>query len=304
MDKRLYIHIGIHKTGTSSLQAMCVRNREYLATKNIYYPTSCLWKGGHHNLAWEIIKDQRADEKYGNINALFQEINENTSEVYLISSEDFSRFSINHKEQLKQLFAQFEVKIIIYIRNQFDYIVSSWSTIIRENTSSAKFDAYYHFCLRKRKALLMYDLFLNEWANLFGKENLIVKTYKKQSGNNLHKEFLHLINNTISTKDLKLPERSNASLPVAELNLLRFLNETDLKLEGDSRLKFIEQLFETINQNYATRKKIVPPSKREGLRKRTNEHFKTSNKKVAQEYFNRNELFLNYAEAGLIKLTD
>ncbi len=37
---RFVIHIGTHKTGTSSLQTFCVANRRTLLDQGIYYPTN------------------------------------------------------------------------------------------------------------------------------------------------------------------------------------------------------------------------------------------------------------------------
>ena len=41
---RLIIHIGLHKTGTSSVQAFCNEHREFLISNSVLYPTTCLKK--------------------------------------------------------------------------------------------------------------------------------------------------------------------------------------------------------------------------------------------------------------------
>ena len=40
--KELILHVGFHKTATSSFQATCVKNRELLADQGIYYPSFSL----------------------------------------------------------------------------------------------------------------------------------------------------------------------------------------------------------------------------------------------------------------------
>jgi len=38
MMKRIFLHIGFHKTGTSALQEYLSKNREYLLKQKILYP--------------------------------------------------------------------------------------------------------------------------------------------------------------------------------------------------------------------------------------------------------------------------
>lgn len=292
MDRQFYIHIGIHKTGTTSLQKMLAWNRPYLQSKGLFYPTKCTWRGGHHNLAWEILADARTHQKYGSIRELQTEIKANLKSICLLSSEDMSRFGLQQKKELYNSFKKYQPKIIVYIRNQFDYIVSSWSTVIRNETVSSKFEDYYNFCMKKRLNLLNYFSFLEEWATIFGKENLIIKIYNKNLGENLHEDFINLFNAPININDLKLPERSNTSLPYAQLNVIRVINNAKLSLDYDKRTQFIENLLQEIDQNFVIRSKIVPPKERTKLRIQTNLFFEESNKNVAQKYFNREELFI------------
>jgi len=52
--KTIYIHAGVYKTGTSTLQAFFAKNKELLKQKDIYYPTEGLYyhphRSGHHVL--------------------------------------------------------------------------------------------------------------------------------------------------------------------------------------------------------------------------------------------------------------
>lgn len=291
-EKKFYIHIGIHKTGTTSLQRMLTWNRPYLKSKGLFYPTKCTWRGGHHNLAWELMADARSDSKYGSISELKTEIEDNFQSICLLSSEDMSRFGIQQKKELYESFKKYNPQIIVYIRNQYDYIVSAWSTVIREESVSSKFKEYYNFCMKKRLNLLNYTVFLEEWANIFGKENLILKIYDKNLGEHLLEDFINLLKVSVNLKELKLPERSNTSLPFAQLNVIRIINNFNLQLGYEKRTEFVEKLLEVIDQNYVIRSKIIPPKERMMLRKNTDSFFEESNRKVAQKFFNRDELFI------------
>ncbi|MGI9601134.1 MAG: hypothetical protein ACR2QE_04570, partial [Acidimicrobiales bacterium] len=38
--KRVTLHIGLHKTGTTMLQALCARNRDALSDQGLLYPST------------------------------------------------------------------------------------------------------------------------------------------------------------------------------------------------------------------------------------------------------------------------
>jgi len=291
-DKQFYIHIGIHKTGTTSVQRMFFLNRPYFENLGLLYPTKSIWRGGHHNIAWQILKDERFKDNYGDIDNLKNEIEKKYVSKCLLSSEDFSRFGFKDVEKLYQLFKKYKPKVIISIRNQFDYIVSSWSTVVRNESTDASFNQYYKFCMRKRLNLLKYDIFLKSWEEVFGQENILINIYNKGLGLNLYKNFLKILLLRNDIEELNITERVNESLPLQELNVIRILNKNKLGLENKKRTPFIEDLIFEINQNYVVRKSIVEPKNRLRLRKETDDFFEESNHKVALEYFNRERLFL------------
>lgn len=293
MEKQFYIHIGTHKTGTTSLQKMLVWNRSYLKSIGLLYPKKCTWRGAHHNLSWQLKADARVNvSKYGSISELIAEIDDNFQSICLLSSEDMSIFKLKHKKELKTYFKKYNPKIIVYIRNQYDYIASCWSTHIKHEAVGMKFNQYYKFYMKERMDRLNYLQFLDEWADVFGKANLIVKIYNKNLGEHLHEDFIRLFKLPINLNKLKLPERSNTSLAFEKLNIIRAINNSNLRLTYDKRTKFIETLLREIDENFVVQPKIIPPKNRLELRKKTTLFFEESNRKAAQKYFDRDELFI------------
>ena len=57
MKKQIYLHIGIHKTGSSSLQSYLIKNVEYLYQNDIYFNESLIppGKGNGSVLAFFIL---------------------------------------------------------------------------------------------------------------------------------------------------------------------------------------------------------------------------------------------------------
>lgn len=87
---KLYVHCGLHKTGTTALQAFLSSNRDTLARLGVYVPTAgrVSPQAGHHNLAWELTRDRRYGARHGNLADLARELAPIVGDV-VISSEDF-----------------------------------------------------------------------------------------------------------------------------------------------------------------------------------------------------------------------
>jgi len=291
MEKQVYIHIGIHKTGTTSLQNMLLENRAYFSELGLYYPAFCFVLGGHHNLAWELQEDVRWEAEYGNIAGLLDEIEQGKQTKYLVSSEDICRSTEKQVETLYLYFKKYKPKVIVYIRNQFDYIVSSWSSAVKTGSSQRSFIEHYDFCINNRLDRIDYNVFLNLWAKIFGKENIIVKIFRKNLGFELQKEFLNIIDIPLHFSTLNVNNKLNRSLPLQQLNVLRTTNKYIEGFSRDKRRDFVKDLLAAINENYKVNENLLLPKNMIGLRKKTRVFFRDSNKLVAQNYFGRERLF-------------
>ena len=105
MKKIAYIHIGLHKTGSTSLQRFLKVNENFLYTNNIFIPKSCrVWQEeiiNHYNLAQELIGSKLFSKDNNSFNDLLEEI-KNIDKNILLSSEDFSRL-VSFPEKLLYL---------------------------------------------------------------------------------------------------------------------------------------------------------------------------------------------------------
>lgn len=291
VGKQLYIHIGTHKTGTTTLQKMLLTNKRYLSNCGLYYPTSCMHRA-HHNVPWEIANDPRWEKERGTLADLEKEIIINTYKIYLISSEDISRFSLKQTKILYENFKKYNPKIIVYIRNQFNYIVSSWSELIKNCKINISFDEYYEICLKETPNILNYNFFLERWATIFGKENLIVKIFSKGT-KHLEESFLDIFNIDFDMQKIEIGDRLNISLSFQTLNVIRTLNKYTQNFGFSTRNNLRKEVIDMISHNYYKNKNLVLPKDRIELKVRASNFFEESNKQVAKDYFGRDQLFLN-----------
>lgn len=122
------IHVGTHKTGTTSLQIFVQENVRALQTAGLYVAQSGRLGAlpGNHELAWELLG--------GTSGPLFarlvEELQASPSRTALLSSEDFSLLYA-HPRTLDSLANRlrsigYDPKIVLYLRAQAPYIESMY----------------------------------------------------------------------------------------------------------------------------------------------------------------------------------
>tara|TARA_R100000935_G_scaffold58322_1_gene94890 strand:- start:3053 stop:4042 length:990 start_codon:yes stop_codon:yes gene_type:complete len=132
--KKLILHVGLWKTGTTTIQSYLSRAYPQLKSDGVLYPkTSRLQPDGsldtaHHRLSGllreaEGFMTQPIAAILGEIN---KEIHQSRCDTVMLSSETF--FGLQRPEILRQYFAADEVQIIATFRNQPDFLSSMYYT--------------------------------------------------------------------------------------------------------------------------------------------------------------------------------
>lgn len=132
----MFLHLGTHKTGTTSLQVFLGTHATKLRKQGVLYPTTGRRDThlAHHNIAWELIGDRRFDPGLGTFATLRAEIAGYSGDV-ILSSEDFTgaaRAPATFAAFLQALRADgFDVTLVLFLRNQADYAASLYLTLIQ-----------------------------------------------------------------------------------------------------------------------------------------------------------------------------
>jgi len=141
----IYIHIGTHKTGTTSVQNYFKEHSSFFVRQHrLYYPCSGqISSGSHHNLVWEAAGDNRFEKRYGSWGDLANELMGSRSlfDDVFISCEAFSAYG-DFKlmlDPLRGLAGKLNMTIrpIIFIRPQDDYIESLYFEDLKSGISDS-----------------------------------------------------------------------------------------------------------------------------------------------------------------------
>ena len=247
MSKVLYIHVGNFKTGTSAIQKFCSDKAESLKKEGLYYFSGCRPENNvtnHGRLSLELFK------KFGGhppgwytdkfdynsaINEIKSEINSNNNfSKFLISSEEFfrlggianSREAVDYfKNSLQDL--NIEVKIIIYVREPLEFLVSWYNQITKGIDLPTR--TFNDFVMNIEEFYVNPFINYEVWSSVFGVENVIVKEYQYK-GNEHLKDFLGIMTEGFSD----FPEESSAAVNTGIKNR---------KLEKDRMVKLIRGHF-------------------------------------------------------------
>ena len=126
--RRVLLHAGLHKTGTTALQRFLASATDALRARGALYPMAGRGSSdGHHNIAWQLAGDRRFRSSAGALDDLALEISSFSGDA-ILSSEDFegilgtpSRFLPLLKHSLLK---DHSFTIVLWVRDQASYLES------------------------------------------------------------------------------------------------------------------------------------------------------------------------------------
>jgi hypothetical protein len=287
--KRLCIHIGTPKTGTSALQWFLYENRDALLARGILYPTSIIAspRDPKQQLLLGCI---HAGNGSGLDAALRRMTSEQTpsTESIIVSSEGFyhhtGELTPRSWNLLRHLVRMFSVRIIVFLRPQADYIESMYRQYMKNPKGineeyGSRMTIQELMARPKLQQNLDYHNSLLKWAAIVGEENIMVRIYSK----NIIDEVLAIL----GLRD-EFPRTSalrNTSLTREMAEVLRRINPI---LDNQKRNVVIGQMEAYLSLNRGLRDMpILSPEERRSIA----EHNRTSNALVARTWLSRGELF-------------
>jgi len=280
--KKLFIHIGTHKTGSSAIQRALQLAEADMRKENIV------------NIPHEKAPDCLLNAALG---SSFTEEEISTGKQFFDKwigrAPDFSNFVFSHEDlsgdpfngyknsccvaqALREMTKGREVIVIVYLRRQ-DFFVESFYNMRVRAGGSRKFNDF-NTNVMKGTLLNWHDL-LQNYSKFFGKENIIVRKYDKTQlpeKNSLIIDFADIIGSA-ALKKVALAKFYNAGINRDALEVLRLCNRY-LDKKGKAVLR--KALEKTSSKMPLTAYSFFAQEKR----KEFLENFAETNELVAKEY--------------------
>lgn len=224
--KKLVLHIGTHKTGTTYLQNTLARNADRFLENGVLYPKSGQIHNAHFKLCWQL---QTPDLKGAALTdipewkGLIDEFRTSPAHTAIVSSEEFA-FSIA-PHRLAELKTHFDVQVICFIRSPDGFMQSFYNQFVKD------------FVTREARTLTRYlaediPFFLDNrpmlegWVSTFGKAVTVCNFETRVEGETLLDKFFGALGLSPPT-DLQGPSTDiiqKVSLPPDALEYLRLSN--------------------------------------------------------------------------------
>lgn len=198
---QFFVHIGVNKTGSSSLQRYLYDNREELIKETgLIYPTFGLDYSAHHNIS-RLIKGA-SPKQFGYSQDWKEDLTEEIkgAEGCIFSSEDFA--SILNPEPLSEICSVGNTKIIIYVREHVRHAVSWYQQAVQGRNVSMSLNEFI------RHYRISYCDIIDRWSTVFGEENVLIRLYDRS-----HLKDADIISDFLSVLDPRLQRSMTYKMP-------------------------------------------------------------------------------------------
>lgn len=308
MIRPIFLHIGLPKTGTSSIQQYLRNNRAPMRRQGFVVPTT-LGRLNHEHVTLHALADRDKStvrRRHGLLSVeavrtfregLRAELAKEAAawsldEAVVVSGEHMSML---HKpeefERLKELTAVMgasrPVRVVVYLRRQDLYCLSGYSQRIKAGAVLQWSE------LEKEidRSEFDYEAMLARWSGSFGKESIDVRVFERGqwAGGELISDFMAALGCSIGPEFGKAIHK-NASLDIRSLEFMRRLNRWYPRLVDGAPNPQRQKLVSAMHKISAG-----PPARmKPELAAKFLERYRDGNARVAREYLGRSDgrLFL------------
>lgn len=284
--KDLYLHIGVHRTATTAIQATMFKNWKWLKDRGYLYPLGVERHIGTFN---NIFRGKVQTRRIAAELAKRADAHDRPIHTLIMSDEDVSmRPDIR---MLAPFSEYFNVKIIFGMRRQDLWLESWWAQNVKGQWDKALCHISWPDFIadRQRFHWINYDRYLTHLEGIFGQENIRPYVFEKQQMPNGPIAAFCRQFGLENIAGMKPGGGSNISLSPEVSEFVRHLPLIDAKM--DLRLGLID-MAETVDrkiraENPATL--LLPYAERVQIM----QEYAPGNAAVAQRYFGRDDLFFD-----------
>jgi hypothetical protein len=296
--KKVIIHIGSPKTGTTAIQGFCALNAARLAQLDLVYPlelmqSDLIYGQAQHCLVnlfmdattfWKSInlrpKDMNDEDIISYLKSLSREKN------ILLSTENLVWLDKKAINTLKEYLAGFDVYVVYYVRRQDDALQALYQTAVALIGETRQFNEYAD---NVALTLFEYDRIAEDWQSVFGAGKVIIRVYERGQLNDgdVVSDFIHVLEDILQRKiDSSDWDRNtgtvNRGLPTLITDIIRYINNFACKRFIVPKIRRIAELLHKDSRGFY---EIISPSARIELL----ESFAKSNENLARKFLKRKD---------------
>jgi hypothetical protein len=244
----IFVHIGLNKTGSSSIQRFCHLHRDILRERGLVYPDVGTHDSAHYGVS-NLLIGQPSEVDLPDADALKNVIRSAASSNtnVLLSSEYLSQATNEEVSRVKAFLTAFDAdkKIIVYLRRHDLWIPSLFNEALKTIPTYKPWHSdirdYTIHLLGNKPFEIRYPAILDRWAAQFGAANIIVRPFESaqfKMGEYLW-DFLGSMDSNLpgllQEKGIQ-PLRVNESLPEHLLRTIGYVKSSSLSGDVKNRI--------------------------------------------------------------------
>lgn len=287
----LFLHMGIHRTGTTTIQDILSYNRENLLSQGVLYPklgdrssnSSIVGEFTPNKILGRLLQNKISGKEL--LALLYQEA-KNFNAV-ILSDENYCL--IKNNSWLRSLDKVFDIRVIIYLRRQDKWINSWYNQHIRWPWVTKFSSATPDFFVDNQNDFywIDYEKLLMKIEKVVPRENIHIDVVDPLGIKDTLTDLLEYIGvECIYRKDIP---RSNTSISALKLDLLRRIDLMSLKGGNRAKMRILNAIKHLDIKNDDGNTSVLTFEQTEKILKK----FKNSNTHVAEKFFGRSDLFSN-----------
>ncbi|MFT7130911.1 MAG: hypothetical protein ACI89U_003038 [Gammaproteobacteria bacterium] len=269
--KKLYLHIGSDKTGSTAIQYHMHKNIEWLAQRDIFVPPRFLDReNGYASLFQNLSGD--------NLQDFVNEIDASSLTSALVSWEGIHVLLLEDLKLLFEYINHYELVIIYYIREQAEIMQTGAFQVMKQERQPIDFLTKQELRMPKVRE---YEKIVNTWTKVFPAANfkLVVYDRGQLKGNDVVEDFFYQLGSPIDDEFSKNNAEINPSLDFYSAQVLSMLESTS-GFEKLERIELVNSLLK-YNANSSSNEKYF--YSKEQVEK-IQEHYYDSNKRLLDRF--------------------
>ena len=228
--RRLIVHVGPHKTGSTSIQRALFFAADELLKLGIYYPSG--WITSKNSWSHYALFEQLRSRKLHLVNNTAAQVLRTSADTIVLSAEDFSLLNAEELHAMLQAFHSVEpslnICIVFYVRRWSGLIPSVVQELIKQGVPTTLGDVIARELLSPEQSdTINYVNRLDRFSAVFGagSVNIIAFDNIAESKQNLVDHFFRtMLNCAIDSNTYDIETQHNNSLTIIEVEFLRARN--------------------------------------------------------------------------------
>jgi hypothetical protein len=237
---RIFLHIGLHKTGTTAIQRFLNGIAHILLMQGVLYFPPVVGEYNHHHLASRLRKEDDFAEISREINLQLESFRGLGIHTCIFSSEVFAEHEIP-VNRLSELFEGNDLTVLAYLRRPDHQWASAYAQLVKEVAVKR--------CERIDEDPPPYDCgyssILVKWMEVFKPGQFVIAPYDKAQWyeGKITLDFLAMIGININILEIGESAKSdyNIRLPEPLVEILRVING-NAKLDDKEHIEFVSAL--------------------------------------------------------------